>query len=206
MSSKTQQEVMDKLTERHKCFSKQEVKELIDFFENQLDNHSDLHKPGGLDRSKFFHILLHTFDMTEEVIMEGVFKAFAKENCDIIDLNDWVDGMAVFLRGTLEEKIKFCFQVYDSNRDEFIDKEEVCHLLKDTIVPTFPREDSTNNIKNLVDDVFKIMDYDQDKKISFEDFKQSVMKENLLLEAFGPCLPEHQGMLNSNKQMTFFPV
>ena len=35
-------------------------------------------------------------------------------------------------------------------------------------------------------------DCDQDNKISFEDFKQSVMKENLLLEAFGPCLPEHQ--------------
>ena len=35
----------------------------------------------------------------------------------------------------------------------------------------------------------KKMDLDKDGKISFEDFKQTVKNEILLLEAFGPCLP-----------------
>ena len=33
------------------------------------------------------------------------------------------------------------------------------------------------------------MDRDKDGKIGFEDFEETVLKEPLLLEAFGPCLP-----------------
>ena len=33
------------------------------------------------------------------------------------------------------------------------------------------------------------MDVDKDGKVCFEDFEETVKKENLLLEAFGPCLP-----------------
>ena len=35
----------------------------------------------------------------------------------------------------------------------------------------------------------KKMDIDKDGKVSFQDFKETVKKEMLLLEAFGPCLP-----------------
>ena len=35
----------------------------------------------------------------------------------------------------------------------------------------------------------KKMDVDKDGKLSFQDFKETVKKEMLLLEAFGPCLP-----------------
>uniref|UniRef100_UPI0035902CC0 calaxin-like isoform X2 n=1 Tax=Myxine glutinosa TaxID=7769 RepID=UPI0035902CC0 len=198
MCSRAQQELIEKLRQRHKCFSKQEVKDLVDFFETQLEKRRDPLKFGGLDQDEFGYILLNTFDMTEHVFPDGVFKAFAKRNCDVIDLDDWMDGMAVFLRGTLEEKTKLCFQVYDSNSDGFIEKEDICELLEDSIVPKFYGKDSTN--------IITALDCDQDNKISFEDFKESVKKENLLLEAFGPCLPEHQGMLKSDKETTFFPV
>ena len=32
-------------------------------------------------------------------------------------------------------------------------------------------------------------DQDRDTKVSLEDFQTTVMKERLLIEAFGPCLP-----------------
>ena len=32
-------------------------------------------------------------------------------------------------------------------------------------------------------------DYDHDGRLSFDDFKKAVKEENLLLEAFGACLP-----------------
>ena len=36
------------------------------------------------------------------------------------------------------------------------------------------------------------MDYDHDSQLSYADFKQAVETEPLLLEAFGPCLPDHE--------------
>ena len=33
------------------------------------------------------------------------------------------------------------------------------------------------------------MDHDRDGRLSFADFEISVKSENLLLESFGPCLP-----------------
>uniref|UniRef100_A0A8C4NBW5 EF-hand domain-containing protein n=1 Tax=Eptatretus burgeri TaxID=7764 RepID=A0A8C4NBW5_EPTBU len=172
--------------------SKQEVRDLFNFFNSHLSKRAESPKHEGLDRKAFYHILHDTFNMTEDMFMDGVFKAFVKENCGFISLNDWLDGMAIFLRGTLEEKTKFCFKIYDSNGDGFIFKEEICHMMKHSLIPTFGGEDSEKSIKDLVDEVFKIMDCDHDNKISFEDFKHSVRKENLLLEAFGPCLPERQ--------------
>lgn len=35
-----------------------------------------------------------------------------------------------------------------------------------------------------------LQDHDHDGRISFADFKKSVMGENLLLNAFGVCLPD----------------
>ena len=55
-------------------------------------------------------------------------------------------------------------------------------------MPTY----SSQNIydyQDLVDMTMRKMDVDKDGKVSFEDFEQTVKKEILLLEAFGPCLP-----------------
>lgn len=38
--------------------------------------------------------------------------------------------------------------------------------------------------------VLKKLDLDKDHRVSKEDFAESVKKDKLLLEVFGPCLPE----------------
>ena len=35
-------------------------------------------------------------------------------------------------------------------------------------------------------------DQDHDSKVSLEDFNASIVKETLLIEAFGPCLPTRE--------------
>ena len=37
-------------------------------------------------------------------------------------------------------------------------------------------------------------DEDKDSKLSLDDYKSAVMKERLLIEAFGPCLPPRQNV------------
>ena len=45
------------------------------------------------------------------------------------------------------------------------------------------------------------MDLDRDGRISFSDFELTVTKEPLMMEAFGPCLPNNKAGGNFAKQI-----
>ena len=44
--------------------------------------------------------------MTEEILMDRVFRAFDEDLDGFISMKDWVQGLSTFLRGSLEEKTK----------------------------------------------------------------------------------------------------
>ncbi|XP_065804108.1 calaxin isoform X4 [Labrus bergylta] len=133
------------------------------------------------------------FGMTDYMIMDGgiVFRTFDKDNDGSVSVKEWIEGLSVFLRGTLEEKIKYCFQVYDLNGDNYISKEEMFQLLKNSLNRQPTEEDPDEGIKDLVEITLKKMDHDHDGRLSFADFEKAVREENLLLEGFGICLPDN---------------
>ncbi|KAF3819116.1 hypothetical protein GH733_013266 [Mirounga leonina] len=85
---------------------------------------------------------------------------------------------------------RVCFEVYYLNGDGYISREEIFDMLKNSLCQQSSEEESDEGIKELVDITLKKMDYDNDGKISFADFEKAVKEERLLLEVFGPCLPE----------------
>lgn len=46
----------------------------------------------------------------------------------------------------------------------------------------------------MIEVITKKMDIDRDGKISFNDYKQSIMKQPMLLEVFGHCLPTRENV------------
>lgn len=79
-----------------------------------------------------FQELLHnTFDLViEDSLMDRIFCAWDKNNEGVLKADTWIGGLSVFLRGTFEEKIHYCFRVYDLNSDGYISKDEMIQLLK----------------------------------------------------------------------------
>ncbi|XP_058475678.1 calaxin [Solea solea] len=144
----------------------------------------------GLDKEKFRSILHNNFGMTDDMIMDLVFRTFDRDNDSFVSMKEWIEGLSVFLRGTLDERIKYCFQVYDLNSDNYISREEMFHLLKNSLIRQPTEEDPDEGIKDLVEITLKRMDHDHDGRLSFSDFEKAVKEENLLLEAFGTCLPD----------------
>lgn len=83
-----------------------------------------------------------------------------------------------------------CFVIYDINGDAYISRDEMFMLLKQTMVKPQSEEDRDEGIKDLVDLVLKKMDEDHDGRLSVQDYTAAVQADPLLLEAFGPCLPD----------------
>jgi len=130
--------------------------------------------------------------MTDDIIMDRVFRAFDKDSDSYVSMEEYVKGLSVFIRGNVEEKLAYCFDVYDLNGDGYISREEMFHMLKNCMIKQPSEEDPDEGIKDLVEITLKKMDHDHDSRLSYKDFEKSVKEEPLLLEAFGPCLPDNK--------------
>ncbi|KAJ3106879.1 EF-hand calcium-binding domain-containing protein 1 [Phlyctochytrium planicorne] len=163
-------------------FNRQELEVLIRRF-------SDLVAPqiDKIDRSRFRDLLADTFGVDDSLIMDRVFRCFDLDADNYISFDEYMKGMSIFLKGRWEEKLKFCFRVYDLNGDRYISKEEMFQMLKNCLVKG--TEEDEDGVKDLVDLVLKKLDEDRDGRVSETDWNGAIVKENLLLEAFGQCLP-----------------
>ncbi|NXL61863.1 EFCB1 protein, partial [Chordeiles acutipennis] len=185
MSRRRLQQLVDSLGRSAKHFNKSEVECLIKQFDTLMAKSSNRFAAVGFDHNMFRDALYSMFGMTDDMIMDRVFRTFDRDKDNYINVVEWVEGLSVFLRGTLEEKIKYCFAVYDMDSDGYISRDEMFQMLKNSLLKQPAEEDPEEGIKDLVD-----IDYDHDGRLSFMDFEKAVRDENLLLEAFGPCLPD----------------
>uniref|UniRef100_UPI0037E7D393 calaxin n=1 Tax=Semicossyphus pulcher TaxID=241346 RepID=UPI0037E7D393 len=185
------QALVETISKQVEHFNKTEIECLIRGFNGLLREPTVLENAcSGLDRGRFRSILHNMFGMTDDMIMDGVFRTFDKDNDGLVSMKEWIGGLSIFLRGSLDEKIKYCFHVYDLNGDNYISREEMFHMLKNSLIMQPTEEDPDEGIKDLVEITLKKMDHDHDCRLSFADFEKAVREENLLLEAFGTCLPD----------------
>nr|XP_023446877.1 calaxin isoform X1 [Dasypus novemcinctus] len=158
MNRKKLQKLTDNLAKNCKHFNKHEVSCLVNLFYNLVGEITERQSTViGLDRNAFRNILHMTFGMTDDMIMDRVFRGFDKDNDGCVNISEWINGLSLFLRGTLEEKMKYCFDVFDLNGDGFISKEEMFHMLKNSLLKQPSEEDPDEGIKDLVEITLKKM-------------------------------------------------
>ncbi|KAK0085047.1 hypothetical protein PV325_005893 [Microctonus aethiopoides] len=132
----------------------------------------------GIDRTIFRELLHNTFDIiTEDTLIERIFCCWDRESEGAIKLESWIIGLDIFLRGSLRDKMEFCFKIYDINNDG------------NCLIKQPGEEDPDEGVKDLSELALKRLDVDHDGKISFKDYETMVNDEPLLLEVFGQCLP-----------------
>ncbi|XP_058689119.1 calaxin isoform X1 [Poecile atricapillus] len=195
MSRKRMKLLVDSLTRSSKHFNKSEVECLVNLFDTLVAKASSHFAGAGFDRTVFRDTLHSAFGLTDEVMLDRVFSTFDRSNTGSITVVEWVEGLGVLLRGTLEEKMKYCFAIYDLNGDGYISREEMFQMLKNSLLIQPADEEPDEGVKDLVEIALKKMDYDHDGKLSFMDFEKAVREESLLLEAFGPCLPDIKSII-----------
>eukprot|EP00093_Oithona_nana_P001723 01723.XXX_1663_2342_1 [CDS] Oithona nana genome sequencing. len=177
-------------------FSVMEIENLLNLY-RKLSVGIDIDR---LDRTRFREFLHNAFDMTDDILLDRIFKFFDDDNDGFISREEWILGLSVFMKGNEEELIKYCFDIYDLNGDGMISREEMLNMLKTSLGRQGMDEDPDEGVKDLIDMTLRKLDKDKDGKVSFKDWSTTVRQEPLMMEAFGPCLPsKRQGALFMQK-------
>lgn len=177
-------------------FSVPEVQTLIILYYKIV---KDERNQKSMTKDQFMEILHSTLDMTDTYMTDIVLTAVNKKSSNYISEELWIKTLSLFLRGTMEEKIKFCYTVYDIQGTGKLGKEIMFTYLKQSILSSSAEIYDEESVRDLLDVIMKKMDVDRDGKISFDDYKTTVLKQPFLLQFMGPCLPERNA---ANKFLT----
>ncbi|KAK6619628.1 hypothetical protein RUM43_012385 [Polyplax serrata] len=162
----------------------------LEEIQNLLIIHYKLTREGGpLNYRKFREVAHRLFDIAGDELYDKIYNRFDQHRAMQVNLETWATGLSVLLRGNLQEKLDFCWKVYDLYGTGYISRELMFHYMKNSIIKTSAGEDANEVVKDLVDVILKKMDLDRDGKISYDDYRTSVLKNPMLLESLGPVLP-----------------
>jgi len=146
-----------------------------------------------IDGRGFQRIMHATFGITNEKIIEGLFRTFDFAGNNTITEPEWIRGLSLFIRGKFEERLQVVWTVYDANEDGMISREEMYTLLQDCLVKTKADDNDTEEaVKDLVEMLFRKLDMNHDGKVDKEDFWAAVKEDNLLLECCGQVFPSQR--------------
>ena len=135
-----------------------------------------------------------------------LFKVFDKKQTGVIDLEEFVSGLAACCKGTIEEKARFMFDLYDINGDNAVNKQELktmlLHVPTEALVVLHqsvvgnehalnPDSSDVDNARasNIVDVAFSECDLNKDGRLSYEQFKMWIGRTPAVIDFLDAVLP-----------------
>ncbi|KAH0513842.1 Ubiquitin carboxyl-terminal hydrolase 32 [Microtus ochrogaster] len=144
-------------------------------------------------------------------LSEGLFNAFDENRDNHIDFKEISCGLSACCRGPLAERQKFCFKVFDVDRDGVLSRVE----LKDMVVALLEvwKDNRTDDIPELhmalsdiVEDILNAHDTTKMGHLTLEDYQIWSVKNvlaneflNLLFQDANPVVIEPSSVLNGGK-------
>lgn len=146
-------------------------------------------------------------------LSEGLFHAFDENRDNHIDFKEISCGLSACCRGPVAERQKFCFKVFDVDRDGVLSRDEIHEMVvallevwKDNRTDTLPEFDSS--VSEIVEDILKMHDTTKQGHLTLEDYqiwsvKSALANEflNLLFQVchivlgLRPATPEEEGQI-----------
>eukprot|EP00741_Cyanophora_paradoxa_P009794 tig00000147_g9489.t1 len=171
-----------------------EVEELVERFKN-MDSNGD----GRLSKLEF---IAH---FGNQQLGSILFEAFDADQSGDVDVNEFISGLAVLSKGSLEERLEFAFTMFDVDRDGEVSKSEILNMLTSvtSILSVLDPRKRTDikNIKVIADKLFAILDTDGNGFVSKHEFAHGLANnmEAAQLLTLAPANMVAQGASNSLK-------
>ncbi|KAK2914362.1 hypothetical protein Q8A67_002761 [Cirrhinus molitorella] len=105
-------------------FSRKELQILYRGFKNECPS-------GVVNEETFKEIYSQFFPQGDaSTYAHFLFNAFDTDHNGSVSFEDFVMGLSILLRGTVQEKLNWAFNLYDINKDGYITKEEMLDIIK----------------------------------------------------------------------------
>ncbi|CAB0036324.1 unnamed protein product [Trichogramma brassicae] len=107
-----------------------------------------------------------------------VFKAFDVNCSGAISFRDLLVTLSTLLRGSIYEKLRWTFKLYDINGDGCISKGELGEIISSVheLMGRKHRETEERQAREQLEKVFRKLDLNQDGVITIEEFMESCLK------------------------------
>jgi len=174
-------------------FDKVEVKQLHDAFKS-------VSQGGTVDRAAFKRALemleKSGLKLNDPIFVDRLFTVMDKDQNNVLDMNEFINGLSLLCKGTPEEKLELSFKSYDLDGNGFITKDELSEMfaqawisgfnaLRASQAPNMPLEMNTEDFNNFskemgavfAESAFQNLDKNKDGKLSFDEFKEFAMAE-----------------------------
>jgi len=139
------------------------------------------HSSGGQKLTKDqFEKLLRAKVGDDLQLIDNIFKLFDKTRDGVIDFREFCSGLSVYAKGTADERLAFCFSLFDLNSDGFVQPEELHSILQAHYHFLFPAEEA-DYVKKFVD-FATACDVNHDGKLSLDEFKEVINRQPLLMQ------------------------
>ncbi|XP_077801485.1 A-type potassium channel modulatory protein KCNIP2 isoform X10 [Macaca mulatta] len=115
-----------------------------------------------------------------------LFNAFDTNHDGSVSFEDFVAGLSVILRGTVDDRLNWAFNLYDLNKDGCITKEEMLDIMKSIYdmmgkytYPALREEAPREHVENF----FQKMDRNKDGVVTIEEFIESCQKDENIMRS-----------------------
>uniref|UniRef100_A0A8D3A8D1 EF-hand domain-containing protein n=1 Tax=Scophthalmus maximus TaxID=52904 RepID=A0A8D3A8D1_SCOMX len=169
--------------------------------ELELNNIQDLYKsfimecPSG---SLYLHEFKRMFRVQqgtpESQYMDNIFRAFDMNHDNTMDFMEYVAALHLVLRGKLEDKLRWCFKVFDGDGNGRLDRSElqmiiIYRIKQGSVLDETGTESLT--AKQVCDRILQEVDVNSDGEITLEEFVQgaqgSPWLQSFLRLGVNPC-------------------
>ncbi|XP_062575207.1 hippocalcin-like protein 1 [Saccostrea cucullata] len=113
-----------------------------------------------------------------------VFRVFDQNDDGLLDFREFVCGFSVVLRGSVDDKLSFSFQIYDINGNGFITRDEMKEVLSAMykVECALSADPTRDDPEERTDAIFNQMDINCDDNLSLEEFVQGIKKDPHILK------------------------
>ncbi|XP_051972218.1 calsenilin-like isoform X1 [Xyrauchen texanus] len=161
-------------------FTRKELQSLYRGFKNEC--------PSGLVDEETFKSIYSQFFPQGDATMYAhfLFNAFDMDRTGSIRFEDFVIGLSVLLRGSVTEKLRWAFNLYDINKDGYITKEEMLAIMMSIYDMmgrhTFPCVKEDAAFKH-VEKFFQKMDRNRDGTVTIDEFIETCQKDENIMSS-----------------------
>ncbi|XP_023343601.1 Kv channel-interacting protein 1 [Eurytemora carolleeae] len=176
-------------------FSVPELKRMYASFKNEC--------PAGLITPEIFHTIFSKFfplGANLSSYSNYIFSALDRRSTGLITFEDFALGLAMLIKGTAEERLRWAFSVYDINKDGVLTQEEIRDITTSVYDllghPGGEKEKGGGPnevfITRKSEIIFKRLDLNGDGQITLEEFMSVCLRDSAIfssLESLSPTVP-----------------